>query len=73
MPSGSVWDRFAALLVDEAGCAGGSKPCRRASITPGAGDGQIDWVLAPNSAYFRLDNVTLVALSNSTRMLGTST
>ena len=96
--------RFAALLVDEAGCDG--KPCRRTSVTPGLGDSAIDWVIAPMAAsllrgtnlsfrhfnlrcplylvlgllmtdrsiprsrYFRLDNVTLVALSNSSRMLG---
>ena len=32
--------------------------------------GAIDWVLAANAAYFKLDNTTLVALSNTSRMLG---
>jgi hypothetical protein len=60
--------RYRALLVDEAGCKG--KPCRRASITPGVGDGALDWVVAANAAYFKLDNQTLVVVSNSSRMLG---
>ena len=60
--------RYKALLVDEAGCDG--KPCRRASVTPGVGDGAIDWVIKASAAYFKLDNQTLVAVSNLTRMLG---
>ena len=60
--------RYRALLVDEAGCSG--KPCRRASVTPGVGDGAIDWVIAANAAYFKLDNQTLVVVSNNSRMLG---
>ena len=51
---------YKALLADEGGCGG--KPCRRASITPGVGDGAIDWVIAPRAAYYLLDNATLVAL-----------
>jgi hypothetical protein len=60
--------RYRALLVDEAGCRG--RPCRRASLSPGRGDGQVDWVIAANAAYFKLDNTTLVAVSNSSRLLG---
>ena len=41
--------RYRALLVDEDGCGG--QPCRRASLTPGLGDGAIDWVIAPTAAY----------------------
>ena len=43
--------RYKALLSDEGGCNG--QPCRRASVTPGVGDGQVDWVIAPNAAYYR--------------------
>ena len=71
IPAGSPaaeMQRYRALLADEAGCGG--KPCRRATITPGVGDGQVDWVIAPNAAYYKLDNKTLVTWSNSSRMLG---
>jgi hypothetical protein len=61
--------RYKALLSDEGGCAG--QPCRRATVTPGVGDGAIDWVIAPNAAYYAIDNVTLVTWSNTSRMLGT--
>ena len=60
--------RYKALLADEAGCGG--NPCRRASVTPGHGDGAIDWVIAPDAAYYLLDNTTYVTRSNATRMLG---
>ncbi len=60
--------RYRALLVDEAGCDG--KPCRRASVTPGVGDGAVDWVIGSTAAYFKLDNQTLVVVSNSSHMLG---
>ena len=66
--SGLPAEYYKALLADEAGCGG--KPCRRASVTPGWGDGAIDWVIAPNAAYYLLDNTTLVTVSNATRMLG---
>ena len=56
------------LSPRQAGCDG--RPCRRATITPGVGDGAIDWVIAPNAAYYAIDNVTLVTRSNSSRMLG---
>ena len=59
---------FKALLADDAGCDG--KPCRRATVTPGWGDGAIDWVIAPNAYYLMVDNKTLVTVSNATRMLG---
>jgi hypothetical protein len=43
-----------ALLVDEPGfgSCGASSPCRRATVTPFAGDGQVDWPLAPNATYY---------------------
>ncbi|MCZ8155854.1 MAG: DUF1554 domain-containing protein, partial [Leptospira sp.] len=53
---------FKALLVDETGCSG--SPCRRASITPNAGDGQIDWVFKPNTSYYRSDGTTLIMTTN---------
>ncbi len=60
-PSGS--STFKALLVDETGCSG--NPCRRASITSNAGDGQIDWVLQPNTNYFRFDGTTPIMTTNA--------
>ena len=48
-----------ALIVDENGCQGGTQPCRRATITPFKGDGQINWALLPNAVYFQWDNVTI--------------
>lgn len=57
-----------ALLVDEAGCAGGSAPCRRATLTPFRGDGQIDWPLCPHCAYFNWDNTTLLGLTDATAL-----
>ena len=68
LTSSTELGRYKALLVDEAGCGG--KPCRRASVTPGVGDGAIDWVIDATAAYFKLDNTTLVTVSNATRMLG---
>ncbi|MBM9590961.1 DUF1554 domain-containing protein [Leptospira sp. 201903075] len=53
---------YKALLVDETGCAG--IPCRRASITANIGDGQIDWVLKPNTNYVRSDGVTPIMTTN---------
>ena len=52
-----------ALLVDAAGCGGA--PCRRASVTPYAGDGQIDWVLAPNRTYNTKDNSSAVGFTDA--------
>ena len=52
-----------ALLADESGCAGGS-PCRRASLTPFKGDGQVDWPLLPSRSYFTLDNTSVVGFTN---------
>jgi len=60
--------RYKALLADEAGCTG--KPCRRATVTSGVGDGQIDWPIAKSSAYYLTDNTTLVTVSNSSGLLG---
>eukprot|EP00299_Pterocystis_sp_00344_P016398 c8229_g1_i1.p1 GENE.c8229_g1_i1~~c8229_g1_i1.p1 ORF type:complete len:858 (+),score=201.21 c8229_g1_i1:35-2608(+) len=55
--------RFKAMLTDEDGCNGA--PCRRATVTPNTGDGQIDWVLKPKAAYFHLDNTTLVGTTGA--------
>ncbi len=42
--------------------------CRRATVTPGQGDGQIDWPIQANSAYYALDGSTLAVVSNSSRL-----
>jgi hypothetical protein len=41
-----------------------SSTVRRASVTAGVGDGQIDWVLQPSTVYTRADG-TLIAQTNS--------
>ncbi|MCW7494611.1 DUF1554 domain-containing protein [Leptospira sp. 2 VSF19] len=60
-PAGS--SLYKALLVDESGCS--SNPCRRASVTANLGDGQIDWVLKPNTNYVRSDGVTPIMTTNA--------
>ncbi|MCR9144973.1 MAG: DUF1554 domain-containing protein [bacterium] len=55
-------DTYKALLV-KSPLGGG--PQRRASQNPNAGDGQIDWVLAPNINYYRADGSTLVFSTNA--------
>lgn len=44
---------YKAFIGDESGCRNGTAavPCRRATINPDAGDGQIDWPLTPNTWY----------------------
>lgn len=54
-----------ALLTDENGCQGGTQPCRRATITPFLGDGQINWTLLPNAVYYQWDNVTIAGYTAS--------
>ncbi|TGL87137.1 DUF1554 domain-containing protein [Leptospira congkakensis] len=54
---------YKALLVDESGCS--SLPCRRASITANVGDGQIDWVLKPNTNYVRSNGITPIMTTNA--------
>ena len=56
-----------ALLVDEAGCGGA--PCRRATVTPWAGDGQLDWPLKPHAMYYSLDNKTAVGFTDGRALL----
>ena len=56
-----------ALLVDEAGCAGA--PCRRASLSPWAGDGQVDWPLRPGALYYTLDNSSAVGFTDAHGLL----
>ena len=51
-----------ALLVDEAGCGGA--PCRRASVTPWTGDGQVDWPLRPDGMYYSHDNTTAIGFTD---------
>jgi hypothetical protein len=47
-----------AILVDEAGgCEGPGTPCRRATISPYRGDGQVDWPLRPNAVYFQVQRI----------------
>jgi hypothetical protein len=41
-----------AIIADESGCSGGA-PCRRATVTPLQGDGQVEWPLRPNAVYVR--------------------
>lgn len=60
-PSGP--STYKALLVDETGCAG--LPCRRASVTADIGDGQIDWVLKPNTIYYRADGSGDIMATNA--------
>ncbi len=38
---------------------------RKASTTANAGDGQIDWVLLPNTAYFRSNGTTQIMTTNA--------
>jgi hypothetical protein len=47
---------YKAMLVDGVS--------RKASATANAGDGQIDWVLLPNTAYFRSDGTTQIMTAN---------
>jgi lysophospholipase L1-like esterase len=56
-----------ALLVDETGCGGA--PCRRATVTPWAGDGQLDWPLKPHAMYYSLDNKTAVGFTDAAGLL----
>ncbi|HAK60825.1 MAG TPA: hypothetical protein DCO77_10650 [Nitrospiraceae bacterium] len=42
---------------------------RIASVTADAGDGQVDWVLKPDTSYFRLDGVTLIGTTNAQGLL----
>ncbi len=56
-------DLYKAMLV-KSPLGGG--PERRASQNPNAGDGQIDWVLAPNTNYYRADGTTPVFTTNAT-------
>eukprot|EP00301_Raphidiophrys_heterophryoidea_P020582 c5230_g1_i1.p1 GENE.c5230_g1_i1~~c5230_g1_i1.p1 ORF type:complete len:582 (+),score=138.34 c5230_g1_i1:1-1746(+) len=55
-----------AMITDTASCSDGvvPLPCRRATILPDMGDGQRDWILSPNAAYYRDDNKTLVGYTN---------
>eukprot|EP00039_Didymoeca_costata_P003595 m.68609 g.68609 ORF g.68609 m.68609 type:complete len:511 (+) comp11983_c0_seq1:112-1644(+) len=55
------------LLVDETGCEG--NPCRRATITPNRGDGQIDWPLLANRVYRRFDNSTALGWTTDNALL----
>jgi lysophospholipase L1-like esterase len=56
-----------ALIADAAGCGG--QPCRRGSVTPFRGDGQVDWPLKPNRLYYRLDNETSVGFTDEAGLL----
>ncbi|MCE9499285.1 MAG: DUF1554 domain-containing protein, partial [Leptospira sp.] len=54
---------YKALIVDNSGCNG--IPCRRASFTANTGDSQIDWVLSPDSDFYRTDKTTFLFRSNA--------
>ncbi|MCR9142989.1 MAG: DUF1554 domain-containing protein [bacterium] len=51
---------YKALLADPT-----PAPERTASVTANAGDGQVDWVLAPNLNYFRQDGTTPLFTTNA--------
>jgi len=53
---------YKAFLVANTGNANTS---RIASISPNAGDGQIDWVLKANTSYYQVDGTTLVMSTNA--------
>lgn len=55
-----------ALLVDESGCSG--QPCRRASVTPNVGDGQVDWPLMPSTSYCNMDSSAVVSVTGINRL-----
>ena len=59
-----------ALLVDESGCSG--QPCRRASVTPNVGDGQVDWPLMPSTTYYNIDFSAIIAKTSSNSLLPSS-
>ncbi len=42
---------------------------RIASLTADTGDGQTDWVLTPDTCYFRSDNTTLIAATNGAALI----
>lgn len=48
---------YKALIVDGVN--------RIASLTGNAGDGQVDWVLNPNTNYYRSDGTTLIMTTNA--------
>jgi hypothetical protein len=48
---------YKAMLVDGVS--------RKASTTANAGDGQIDWILLPNTSYFRTDGTTQIMTTNA--------
>ncbi len=52
---------YKALITDTAN--------RIASLTDNTGDGQTDWVLAPDTCYFRNDNTTLIAATNGASLI----
>ncbi|MEQ9365389.1 MAG: DUF1554 domain-containing protein, partial [Leptospirales bacterium] len=56
-PNGST---YKALLVNPT-----VAPTRIGSVTADAGDGQVDWVLAPNTNYFRRDGTTPLFTTNA--------
>ncbi|WP_167881221.1 DUF1554 domain-containing protein [Leptospira gomenensis] len=66
-PIGST---FKALLVSEHGGPGNTRLASRNTDADfnGLGDGQVDWVLAADTEYRRMDGTTVVFKSNSKRL-----
>ena len=62
IPSG-LSGSFKAFIVNY------TSPTRRATITANAGDGQLDWVLQPNTEYIREDGSTLIGKTNAQSLL----
>ncbi|TGM73390.1 DUF1554 domain-containing protein [Leptospira mtsangambouensis] len=66
-----------AICASDAKCPNGSickamilnAVMRVASVTANIGDGQIDWVLHPNTHYYMPDGTTFVSNTNSTSLL----
>lgn len=53
--------RYKAMVVDGVN--------RVASLSANAGDGQVDWVLKPNTSYYRADGSTLVMTTDQNALL----
>jgi hypothetical protein len=64
---------YKALLVDETGCSTGTTPCRRASTTANAGDGQIDWVLKASMGYVRASDGITIGTTDASGLMITQT
>ena len=68
-PGGAPLASKAVLVDEDGGCNGPGTPCRRASISPYRGDGQIDWALAPHAVYYQPDNSTVAGFTDAMGLL----